>query len=277
MAETEKPDLTTLTVALLSAYVTNNTVESADLAGLIQSTHGALNAIDAPAPPEVEAPEYFPAVTARKSLGSRDHILSMIDGKPYKALKRHLTSHGLTPAEYRARYKLPATYPMVAESYSEQRREVAARLGLGRRPKPASTPSEEPASPITEPVTAAPTAPPESVAPAVPAAAPAKARRAVPQKPTPMKVVDTQGELEATAETDATAEAAVSAPSPSKPTRVKAAKSNAAVAPTKVPAKSAKSVAKPTKFGGAMPAAPKAAPKKRLSAKFAEPAESAAE
>jgi predicted transcriptional regulator len=133
MPETEQADLTTLTVELLSAFVSNNTMESSDLAGLIQSTHTALVAINAPSPVEPPAPEFEPAVTVRKSLGSRDHILSLIDGKPYKTLKRHLSGHGLTPEEYRERYKLAADYPMVAPSYSEHRRNVAQRLGLGRK------------------------------------------------------------------------------------------------------------------------------------------------
>lgn len=75
MPETEQADLTTLTVELLSAFVSNNTIESSDLAGLIQSTHTALVAINAPSPVEPPAPEFEPAVTVRKSLGSRDHIL----------------------------------------------------------------------------------------------------------------------------------------------------------------------------------------------------------
>jgi len=83
---------------------------------------------------ETEAPtEYVAAVTAQKSLASRDHIISMIDGKPYKTLRRHLATQGLTPEEYRARYNLKADYPMVAESYSESRRAMAKRIGLGRK------------------------------------------------------------------------------------------------------------------------------------------------
>jgi predicted transcriptional regulator len=135
MAEAEQRDLTTLTVELLSAYVAKNEVKSDDLAALIKTTHGALAEIDAPAPaPAAPAePEYPPAVSVRKSLASREHLISMIDGKPYKTLKRHASRHGLTPAEYRQRYNLPADYPMVAPAYSEQRRGVAARLGLGRK------------------------------------------------------------------------------------------------------------------------------------------------
>jgi predicted transcriptional regulator len=58
----------------------------------------------------------------------------MIDGKPYKTLRRHLATHGLTPAEYRDRYGLKADYPMVAENYSESRRAMAKKIGLGRKP-----------------------------------------------------------------------------------------------------------------------------------------------
>lgn len=80
------------------------------------------------------AQEYVPAVSARKSLASKDHIISMIDGKPYKTLRRHLATHGMTPEEYRERYNLKPDYPMVAESYSESRRAMAKKIGLGRKP-----------------------------------------------------------------------------------------------------------------------------------------------
>jgi len=76
--------------------------------------------------------EYSPAVTARKSLASSDVIISMIDGKPYKTLRRHLSANGLTPTEYRERYGLKADYPMVAPDYSERRRALANKIGLGR-------------------------------------------------------------------------------------------------------------------------------------------------
>lgn len=133
----EHPDLlTTLTVDLVSAFVSNNAVRNDDLPGLIVSTHAALVGLGgADAATDAAEPEHVPAVTARKSLADRDHIVSMIDGKPYRSLKRHLGAHGLTPDEYRARYKLPTSYPMVAPGYSEARREVAKRLGLGRKPR----------------------------------------------------------------------------------------------------------------------------------------------
>ena len=86
------------------------------------------------APKEAAPAEGFtPAVTARKSLVSKDHIISMIDGKPYKTLKRHLSRHGLTPEEYRQRYNLKPDYPMVSESYSQARRDMAKKIGLGQK------------------------------------------------------------------------------------------------------------------------------------------------
>jgi predicted transcriptional regulator len=86
------------------------------------------------AEPETAAAEYTPAVTARKSLASPDHIISLIDGKPYKTLRRHLSGHGLTPEQYRERYNLKSDYPMVAPAYSMARREMAKKIGLGRKP-----------------------------------------------------------------------------------------------------------------------------------------------
>jgi predicted transcriptional regulator len=138
MTDQPQLSLTELTVDLLAAFVSNNTVGAKDLPELIASTYAALAALEGGAgetaePEPAAEPEYPPAVSVRKSLGKREHILSMIDGKPYKTLKRHLSRHGLTPAEYRARYNLPADYPMVAPAYSEARREVAKRLGLGRK------------------------------------------------------------------------------------------------------------------------------------------------
>jgi predicted transcriptional regulator len=138
MSETDPTsDVAALTVQLLSAYLANNTVASDDLADLIRTTRAALTedaVVDDPAP---EPETFTPAVSVRKSLASPEHIISLIDGKPYKTLKRHLSSHGLTPDTYRSRYNLPATYPMVAPDYAAHRRAVAQKIGLGSR-KPAA-------------------------------------------------------------------------------------------------------------------------------------------
>lgn len=138
MAESENPaDVTALTVHLLSAYLINNTVASEDLAELIRATRAALTQDTAEPAPSEEPEVHTPAVSVRKSLSSPEYLVSLIDGKPYKTLKRHLASNGLTPETYRERYKLPANYPMVAPDFAAMRRAIAERIGLGNRPKPA--------------------------------------------------------------------------------------------------------------------------------------------
>ncbi|AMK26048.1 MucR family transcriptional regulator [Sphingobium sp. TKS] len=129
-----QPDVTALAVQLLSAFVSNNSLEAGALPELIRTTRAALRQ-DLISPATIPTAEKFtPAVSIRKSIASPDHILSLIDGKPYKTLKRHLSGHGLTPAQYRERYKLPADYPLVAAGYSQARRAIARKLGLGRKP-----------------------------------------------------------------------------------------------------------------------------------------------
>jgi predicted transcriptional regulator len=176
MADADHSNLTSLTVDLLSAYVANNSVEHIALAELIKSTHAALKIIDSPEPPAPEAPEYKPAVSVRQSLKSDAHIISLIDGKPYQTLKRHLKGHGLTPDEYRTRYGLPKTYPIVAPAYSASRRAIAEKLGLGRRVKGAQAEAAPPVESKTAENPAPVTAKAKSVAaPKAPKTVPAKA------------------------------------------------------------------------------------------------------
>ncbi|MGC5796021.1 MucR family transcriptional regulator [Sphingomonas sp. NFX23] len=128
-----------LAAELTAAWLANpNTRTSADdVPAFLISMHAAvakLSGATAPDNAEELASTYEPAVTARKSLSSPHHIVSMIDGKPYKTLRRHLATNGMTPDEYRARYNLKSDYPMVAPSYSEARRTMAKSIGLGRKP-----------------------------------------------------------------------------------------------------------------------------------------------
>jgi predicted transcriptional regulator len=152
MSDAIEPDFTAMTVQLLSAYFANNQVPASDIPAIIETTRTALERKTAVATPA--EPDHVPAVSVRKSLASREHIISLIDGKPYKSLKRHIGRHGLTPTEYRQRYNLAKDYPMVAPGYSDQRREVAHRLGLGRKKVEAGDVSVAP-EPET-PVAAAP-------------------------------------------------------------------------------------------------------------------------
>jgi len=138
-----------LAAELTAAWLANpNTRTNADdVPAFLISMHAAvsqLSGASAPVTPDEPAQTYEPAVTARKSLSSPDHIISLIDGKPYKTLRRHLATNGLTPEEYRARYNLKADYPMVAPTYSEARRTMAKSIGLGRKPgQTATKPTDE--------------------------------------------------------------------------------------------------------------------------------------
>ena len=127
----DQETLVSLTADIVAGYVGNNRVAVGDVGALITNIHASLAGLDAA--PEPARQEYVAAVTVRKSLADRTKIISMIDGKPYSMLKRHLTTQGLTPAEYRARYNLPADYPMTAPAYSEMRTALAVKNGLGRK------------------------------------------------------------------------------------------------------------------------------------------------
>ena len=159
MDETSSSDLSTIELAteLTVAWLNNpnNRVSADDVPGFLQKMHETLtglgNAGAAEQPQADGQADHTPAVTVRKSLASKDHIISMIDGKPYRTLRRHLATHGLTPDQYRERYGLKSDYPMVAPNYSEARRSMAKQLGLGRKRAntgdeggnaPASTPAK---------------------------------------------------------------------------------------------------------------------------------------
>jgi len=123
--------LITLTADIVTAQVANNSVDSDTIPALIQNIYGALAGLGVEDHVE-ERPE--PAVSLRASV-KNDHVVCLEDGKKMKMLKRHLmTDHGMTPDEYRERWNLPADYPMVAPAYAEKRRELAKKIGLGRKP-----------------------------------------------------------------------------------------------------------------------------------------------
>lgn len=130
---------TELTIAWLNN--SNNRVAAEDVPAFLQTMHATvLGLASGTSEPEEATPQqdHVAAVSVRKSLASKDHIISMIDGKPYKTLRRHLAGHGLTPETYRERYGLRPDYPMVAETYSQSRRDMAKRIGLGRKARTTS-------------------------------------------------------------------------------------------------------------------------------------------
>ena len=124
-------DLLGLTAHIVSAYVEKNQLPAAGLSDLIASVSASLNALgQPPAPP---APPPVPAINPRRSV-TPDYIICLEDGKKFKSLKRHIGVHfGLTPEAYRAKWNLPADYPMVAPNYAASRSELAKSIGLGRK------------------------------------------------------------------------------------------------------------------------------------------------
>ena len=126
----ERELLLTLTSDIVSAHVSANPVDRKDVPVLVRDVYVALARLGEASPAPAAKPT--PAVSPKASIASPDHILSMIDGKPYKSLKRHIARHGYSPESYRAAFDLPANYPMVSERYSAERRALAHRVGLGR-------------------------------------------------------------------------------------------------------------------------------------------------
>ncbi|WP_134498137.1 MucR family transcriptional regulator [Microvirga pakistanensis] len=144
-------DFASITAEIVSSYVANNAVHRADLPAVIASVYAALQGLAAPKEAEPEKPQ--PAVSIRKSI-TPDFLISLEDGQRYKSLKRHLGKLGLTPEQYRAKWGLPADYPMVAPNYALRRSELAKSMGLGQQrvtsPAKAAAVSEETAPEVAE-------------------------------------------------------------------------------------------------------------------------------
>src|ERR1019366_5178803 len=127
-----------LTADIVAAFVANNALRIADLPSLIQSVHAALaqlasgSVILAPVEEKKE-----PAVSIRKSI-TPDFLVCLDDGKKFKSLRRHLSTLGMTPDQYRAKWSLSSDYPMVAPNYAAARSEMAKRSGFGQKRKNAA-------------------------------------------------------------------------------------------------------------------------------------------
>ncbi|BCA57698.1 MucR family transcriptional regulator [Sphingomonas sp. HMP6] len=122
------------TEIVCAAFGGSQAVAASDIPKLIASTHAALLALSAP---PVTAEPTVPQLTQReiRATITRAALTSLIDGKPYQMLRRHLSLNGHTPESYRALFGLPASYPMTAPGYSERRRQLAIDNGLGRKAK----------------------------------------------------------------------------------------------------------------------------------------------
>ena len=148
-AEAQPNNFIELAADLVAAYVSNNNVPVSELPNVIASVHASLSGLSNGAAAEPAGPEKATAAQIRKSI-TPDALISFLDGKAYKTLKRHLTKNGLTMEEYRARYGLPSDYPSTAASYSAQRSELARSLGLGQQRRKTSPKAADPAEIVSE-------------------------------------------------------------------------------------------------------------------------------
>lgn len=135
--QSKRSDILNHTTEIVAAYATNHSLDQAELVSLIQSVFSAVSGLaEEPAAPET----LVPAVSLRKSI-TDDYLICLEDGHKLKTLKRHLmTSYGMTPEEYRAKWGLPQTYPMIAPAYTRRRQEIAKQIGLGRRGRQVEAP-----------------------------------------------------------------------------------------------------------------------------------------
>src|SRR3712207_5495171 len=134
--QSTNPNFIELASEIVSAFVSNNSVPTAELPTLIGSVHSALTKV-ASGQNEKPAEKPVPAVPVKKSI-TPDFLISLEDGKRYRSLKRHLAGRGLTPEKYREKWGLPRDYPTVAPNYSAQRSELARTMGLGQKRKDAA-------------------------------------------------------------------------------------------------------------------------------------------
>lgn len=138
--EASSEDVLVLASEIVAAYAGRNQMATAELPDLIRTVHATLAGLAGGAATEEAVAVHVPAAPAvpiDASVG-KDAIICLDCGKSFKTLKRHLsTSHGLTPADYRARWQLSKEYPLVASAYSKYRAKTAKKIGLGRKPKAA--------------------------------------------------------------------------------------------------------------------------------------------
>ena len=132
----EKPDdggYIQLTANIVSAYVSNNSVASAEIPALISQVYSALTRVSNGGLVAAPAEPLKPAVPIKRSV-TAEYIVCLEDGKKFKSLKRHLrTQYGLTPDQYRAKWNLPPDYPMVSHNYAQARSQLAKQMGLGQQ------------------------------------------------------------------------------------------------------------------------------------------------
>ena len=135
LEKNQRDDILRMAVDIVAAYVGKNSLSANQIPEVIQTVYSSLTSLEGPAP-EVKAEALRPAVPVKKSV-MPDYIVCLEDGKKLNMLKRHLrTTYNMSPEEYRAKWNLPADYPMVAPNYAAQRSDFAKKIGLGRKAEP---------------------------------------------------------------------------------------------------------------------------------------------
>ena len=125
-------ETTKLTADIVTAYVASHQLAPAEIPALITKVHEALAALSGQPTTAAQPPTLAPAVPVKKSV-TPEYIICLEDGRKLKMLKRYLrTTYNMTPDDYRAKWGLPADYPMVAPNYAQMRADMARTIGLGK-------------------------------------------------------------------------------------------------------------------------------------------------
>jgi len=124
-------DLLDMTADIVAAFVTNNKIGADEVSGLISSIHSALGSVGEPVADAAPEPVLKMTAAQARKLIPPAGIISMIDGRPFKSMKRHVSTHGYTPQSYREAFGLPADFPLVHPDYSASRSNLALAMGLG--------------------------------------------------------------------------------------------------------------------------------------------------
>ena len=155
---------------IVAAFISYNSVPMSEVPNLIESVHAAISQVGGLRQEVAPAVDPYPAVSIRKSV-TPDYLICLDDGKRYQSLRRHLAALGMTPEQYRTKWRLPPDYPMIAANYAAKRSEMAKRLGLGRKRE--TPPAAAPAKPAKRKVIASASPPPAKRKPGRPRKTPA--------------------------------------------------------------------------------------------------------
>ena len=141
---TDSSDLVIITSDIVSSFVAHNTLRPAEIPELIKTVHASLTGLSVEKSLDLPPPELKPAVPVKKSV-TADYLICLDDGQKFKSLKRHLSTLGMTPHDYRTKWGLAHDYPMVAPGYAAKRSELARAMGLGvKKPEPSPEPVADP-------------------------------------------------------------------------------------------------------------------------------------